>query len=195
MRQAEGGSRSGGGGGVLSWLWSSKDEEEQRVLAAQQSVKAAIEMADAKLRASTAAAGSANSSASDAILRRLAEMEANANQVASRAAGSEARRSETLLANLSEMGAYLAQMDGKLAELSLESDERAKEQARQLSLVHTKLDALLTGSHEQVFHYFILVPKPQKGYLGSALAKLKPRHWCAQSTQQLLHLHTRIPNL
>ena len=53
-------------------------------------------------------------------------------------------------------------------------------QARHLSLVQTKLDALLTGSHEQVFRYFILIPKPHKGYLGRALDSLKPRNWFAK---------------
>ena len=171
---------------MLGWLWGSRDDEEQRVLETQQSVKAAIEMAEAKLRASAAAAGSANASASEEILKRLAEMETRAAQSANEAAasGANAARSEVMLAKLEEMSAYLGQMDERMAELRLESDEHAQEQARQLSLVHTKLDALLTGSHEQVFHYFILVPKPQKGYLGRALDKLKPCHWCNHAAPQ-----------
>ena len=222
MRRAEGGG-GGASGGMLGWLWGSKEEEEQRLRETQQSVKAAVEMAEAKLRASAAAAASssssANASASEAILKRLGEMEAQMAAQASAAAGdaaaSEARRSEALLAKLQEMGAYLGQMDGQLSALRLESDERAQEQAKQLSLVHTKLDALLTGSHEQVcrysstclaslhalplspspltptrppsiqvFHFFILIPKPQKGYLGRALDKLKPCHWCNHAAPQ-----------
>ena len=49
--------------------------------------------------------------------------------------------------------------------------------AEQLSRVHAKLDTLLTGAHEQVFRFFILVPRPAKGYMGKALQKMAPRNW------------------
>ena len=78
------------------------------------------------------------------------------------------------------MSSYLAQMDGRMTEMRLEADAHAKEQARRMALVHTKLDALLTGSHEQVFRFFLLVPKPCKGYMGRTIDQLKPRHWFAK---------------
>ena len=45
-------SSDGERGGVLSWLFASKQQEEEHVLQVQRSVKAAIDMADARLRAS-----------------------------------------------------------------------------------------------------------------------------------------------
>ena len=141
--------------------------------AAQQSVKAAIEMADAKLKAT---ASNAAATGSAEILQKLAELEASGKDKSAE----DANRGDALLARLEEMASYLEHMDGKMAEMRLEADERAQDQAKQLSLVHTKLDALLTGSHEQVFHYFILVPKPYKGYAGRAIDSLKPRNWFAK---------------
>ena len=179
MRQA---SDSGGGtgGGVMGWLFGSKHEEEERLLEAQRSVKAAIDMADARLRASVAAnmasAATASDTASAEILAKLGEMQtALVNTSAAEGATGEAT-----LSKLEEMSSFLVQMDGRVTEMRLEVDEHAQEQARRMALVHTKLDALLTGSHEQVFHHFILVPKPYKGYMGRAIDKLKPRHWFAK---------------
>ena len=173
MRDIGGGAASSSGGGVRRWLWGTQGEEEERVSAAQQSVKAAIEMADAKLKAT---ASNAAATGSAEILQKLAELEASGKDKSAE----DANRGDALLARLEEMASYLEHMDGKMAEMRLEADERAQDQAKQLSLVHTKLDALLTGSHEQVFHYFILVPKPYKGYAGRAIDSLKPRNWFAK---------------
>jgi serine/threonine protein kinase/membrane-associated protease RseP (regulator of RpoE activity) len=167
---------SGSSGGAMGWLFGSKEEEEERLLDVQRSVKAAIEMADAKLRASVASvAASADNGASAEILKKLAEM-----QSAMEIQGSSDTTAETMLLKLDEMSSYLAQMDGRMTQMRLETDESAREQARQLGLVHAKLDTLLTGSHEQVFHYFILVPKPYKGYMGRTIDKLQPRLWFAK---------------
>ena len=43
-----------------------------------------------------------------------------------------------------------------------------------------KLDQLLTGEHEQIFRFFMLTPKPAKGYMGKALAAMKPQNWLAK---------------
>lgn len=180
MRQISG---SGGSSRVGAWLFGSKYEEEERLVEVQRSIKAAIDMADAKLRASVATnAANASNDASAEILAKLAEMQSAMEvQGASGGGGSSGgATAETMLSKLDEMSSHLAQMDGRMTEMRLEADEHAREQATQLGLVHTKLDALLTGSHEQVFHHFILVPKPYKGYVGRAIDNLKPRHWFAK---------------
>ena len=140
-------------------------------------------MADAKLRASVATnAANASNDASAEILAKLAEMQSAMEVQGSSGGGgsSGGATAEIMLSKLDEMSSHLAQMDGRMTEMRLEADEGAREQATQLGLVHTKLDALLTGSHEQVFHHFILVPKPYKGYVGRAIDNLKPRHWFAK---------------
>jgi serine/threonine protein kinase len=178
MRQA---SNDGGGtgGGVMDWLFSSKQEEGDRLAEAQHSVAAAIDMANAKLRASAAAnvasAAAASDTASTQILAKLGEM-----QTALVDKSAESATGEMMLSKLAEMSSFLAQMDGRMTEMRLDADEHAKVQARRMAVVHAKLDALLTGSHEQVFHYFVLVPKPYKGYMGRAIDKLRPRHWFAK---------------
>ena len=119
-----------------------------------------------------ASAAPASDAASAEILAKLGEMQA-----------ALVSRRRALLAGdaikLEEMSSFLVQMDSRVW-MRLEVDEHAKEQARRMALVHTKLDALLTGSHEQVFHHFLLVPKPYKGYMGRTIDKLKPRHWFAK---------------
>ena len=122
-----------------------------------------------------ASAAPASDTASAEILAKLGEMQAALVSRSAEGAGGEAT-----LSKLEEMSSFLVQMDGRVMEMRLEVDEHAKEQARRMALVHTKLDALLTGSHEQVFHHFLLVPKPYKGYMGRAIDKLKPRHWFAK---------------
>ena len=177
-------SSDGERGGVLSWLFASKQQEEEHVLQVQRSVKAAIDMADARLRASAesvaaknaAAASSASVSASAEILKKLDEMQ---SALGERDSGGNIR-GDALLSKLEDISAFMSQMDGRMSQMRLEADDRAKEQTRQLALVHKKLDVLLTGSNEQVFHHFILVPKPQKGYLGRTLDALKPRFWFAK---------------
>ena len=106
------------GGGWLDWLWSSADEEQQVVQETQQCVKFAIEAADAKMKA---AGGHVNTSASAEILQKLSEMHMQGSNIAP---GS----SDELLSKLSEMSSYLEQMDSRLTELRMESDENAKQQ-------------------------------------------------------------------
>ena len=176
-------SDSGGGTGVgvMGWLFGSKQEEEERLIDAQRCVKSAVEMADAKLRASAAAASVASDNASAEILAKLVKMQAAMEEAVSKEADQSCgKRADEVLSKLDEMSSHLAQMDVRMMEMRLEADEHAQEQARRMALVHAKLDALLTGSHEQVFRHFILVPKPYKGYAGRAIDKLKPRHWFAK---------------
>ena len=151
-------SSDGERGGVLSWLFASKQQEEEHVLQVQRSVKAAIDMADARLRASAesvaaktaAAASSASVSASAEILKKLDEMQ---SALGERDSGGNIR-GDALLSKLEDISAFMSQMDGRMSQMRLEADDRAKEQTRQLALVHKKLDVLLTGSNEQVFHHF-----------------------------------------
>ena len=175
-------SASGGSGGILNWLFATREEEETRLLEIERNVKAAIDMADSKLRASAqsvaaqaaAAASSASMSASADILKKLDEMQ---SALGSERDPSGGTRGEAMLSKLEDISAYMSQVDSSMTRMRLEADDRAKEQAQQLALIHAKLDTLLTGSNEQVFHHFILVPKPQKGYVGRALVTLKPRYW------------------
>ena len=106
------------GGGWLDWLYSSADEERQVVQETQQCVKFAIEAADAKMKA---AGGHVNTSASAEILQKLSEIQMQGSNIAP---GS----SNELLSKLSEMSSYLEQMDSRLTELRMESDENAKQQ-------------------------------------------------------------------
>ena len=160
-------SSDGERGGVLSWLFASKQQEEEHVLQVQRSVKAAIDMADARLRASAesvaaktaAAASSASVSASAEILKKLDEMQ---SALGERDSGGNIR-GDALLSKLEDISAFMSQMDGRMSQMRLEADDRG-EQTRQLALVHKKLDVLLTGPNEQVFHHFILVSKAAKGY-------------------------------
>ena len=69
----------------------------------------------------------------------------------------------------------MSQVDSSMTRMRLEADDRAKEQAQQLALIHAKLDTLLTGSNEQVFHHRIPVPTAEG--LCRACAGMKPRHW------------------
>lgn len=178
MKQVSGG--GDGSGGMMGWLFGSAEEEAERLVEAQRSVKAAIDMADAKLRASVAAG--ADNGASAEIMKKLSEMHSAMEEASSggRTAQSPGADVEAMLSKLDQMSSHLAQMDSRMMQMRLEVDDSAKEQARQLGLIHTKLDTLLTGSHEQVFRHFILVPKPYKGYMGRAIDKLQPRHWFAK---------------
>ena len=176
-----------GSGGVVGWLFGSKAEEEERVAEVQRSIKAAIEAADARLRASAASvavasSGTGGSAASAEILQKLSGMQEALTHPPGSTPGVEedAQGSAAVLSKLDEMSAYLAKVDGAMIQMRLEADGHAQEQAKQLSLINNKLDALLTHSHEQVFSYFLLVPKPSKGYAGRTLDKLKPRHWFAK---------------
>ena len=192
MKQVGGDSDSGFGvGGALRWLFDSKAEEEERVLGTQRCIKAAIDMADAKLRAS--AAGAVDNDGSAEILKRLGEMQSAMERSSSGGdSTSSAATAEAMLSKLDEMSSHLTQMDDRMTQMRLEADERAKDQARQLGLFNAKLDTLLTGSHKQVFRHFILVPKPYKGYMGRAIDKLKPRLWFAKP-MLLIPLY-RAPN-
>ena len=164
---------------VWSWLWPSKEEEERKLHAAQRSVQLAIEAADAKLRASVVGSVAAfrAEDASAEILKKLAAIQAS--QPTHEESKSD-DHGEALLSKLDQLYSYLSQMDDRMMGMRLEMDEQTKDQAKQLNLLHSKLDTLLTGSHEQVFRFFILVPKPHIGYMDRAIDTMKPRHWFAK---------------
>ena len=43
------------------------------------------------------------------------------------------------------------------------------------------LHQVLTKENEQVFSYFMLKPKPEKGRMGRVLSKMKPKQWFSHS--------------
>lgn len=81
------------------------------------------------------------------------------------------------------MSAMMAKMDamsGELAEVRSDVKELNEKVSKSLALIDTKLNQLLTGSHEQPFKYFILVPMPTKGALANFKKWCNPKNWLSK---------------
>ena len=81
-----------------------------------------------------------------------------------------------LIEMMSAMMEKLDDMNGQLTEVRSDVKEM-KEVVQSLTLIDTKLNQLLTGSNEQVFKYFMLVPKPTKGAMASVKKWTNPKNW------------------
>ena len=81
-----------------------------------------------------------------------------------------------LIEMMSAMMEKLDDMNGQLTEVQSDVKEM-KEVVQSLTLIDTKLNQLLTGSHEQIFKYFVLVPKPTKGAMAVMNKWTNPKNW------------------
>jgi hypothetical protein len=85
---------------------------------------------------------------------------------------------------MKKLEALTAQMDrmGKqFGELSAKVDSMSSVQKAAFDKLEGKLDQLLLHEHEQVFSYFMLKPKPEKGRMGRALSRMNPKKWFSHS--------------
>jgi len=89
-------------------------------------------------------------------------------------------RGDAALAQVGELSRCMQQMSFQMADLAHRQDAAVSVHSQQMAYLGGKLDQLLTGEHEQIFHYFMLTPKPSKGYMGRALSSMKPKHWLAK---------------
>ncbi len=84
------------------------------------------------------------------------------------------KKLEALTAQMERMGAQFGELSGKV-------DSMSGAQKADFDKLEVKLDQLLLHEHEQVFSYFMLKPKPEKGRMGRVLARMNPKKWFSKS--------------
>ena len=145
-----------------------------------------------EMRSVLADAGGADPAELSAIQERLqASMERTMQEMTAIDAGAVKEMAEELVAlqpnpdhaadamlkALEVLMSKVDEMSGQMSQLSAKVDEVSATQAEQLALLNSKIDTLLTDAHEQPFRYFLLVPKPTKGWRGKALSRMNPKNW------------------
>ena len=150
-------------------------EDSAEAAEALSGVRATLEQLQAKVDASAAAGGGGGGGGGqpdEAIKEMLAELLAKqpAQQYADEAA----------LYKLDELHRAMMHTSAQVAELAHRQDAAFHIHAQQMATLGGKMDQLLTGENEQIFRYFMLTPKPSKGYMGKALSAMKPKNWLSK---------------
>ena len=116
----------------------------------------------------------AQAKSSDESLKKMLEDLLDKGPATGATAGEMLGKLDALASRMEAMQAQFSELDSKVDKI----DVRTEAQRAGMEKLSNKLDQLMLGENEQVFRYFLLVPKPApKGRMGKALRMAKPKSW------------------